>query len=145
MNYDNRKPYKPNNSRDDRRNEEDAIVKKAKPMTELLSNYEEVYLPDGLAYNYASNFSRIESHQMRKVLNQVKEALAVDDFNMQKKKMFMIVVMTAYNAGRMSNLKGLYKFVAEYINEKTITCENDIKEFDQFFTSIVAYHKQLKK
>ena len=56
--------------------------------------------------------------------------------------MFMLVAMSAYNAGRMPNkLKVLYYFLSNTINEQSIKSKKDIEVFDQFFTSVVAYHK----
>ena len=123
------------------------IVKETRPLTEVLSDFEKVYLPEtGLAYKYANDFRGIQNHQMRKILDQVKDALAIEDFEQQKKKMFMIVVMSAYNAGRLGKaLKGLYEFTVKYINENTIKTKEDIKEFDQCYTSIVAYHKSISR
>lgn len=110
-------------------------------------NAADLYLPDGLADTYAKQFKSIPNHQMRKILDMVKDALALCDidFNNAQKKMFMIVTMSAYNGGRMGNLRPLYNFIRNTISEKTIIDKRDIETFDQFFTSIVAYHKLVSK
>ena len=38
-------------------------------------------------------------------------------------------------------LKVLYYFLSNTINEQSIKSKKDIEAFDQFFTSVVAYHK----
>ena len=58
----------------------------------------------------------------------------------------MLVAMSAYNAGRMpSTLKVLYFFLSNTINEQSIQSKKDIEAFDQFFTSVVAYHKLVSR
>lgn len=107
-------------------------------------NYAELYLPHKLAYHYAKKFENIPNHQIRKILDTVKIALKQSDkdFENAKKQMFMLVAMSAYNAGRMPNkLKVLYYFLSNTINEQSIKSKKDIEVFDQFFTSVVAYHK----
>lgn len=64
-----------------------------------------------------------------------------ENYNEARKRLFSLLPLAAYNAGRSSELKPLYKFLSEHINEKTITCIEDIDMFDDLFTSIVAYHK----
>ena len=106
--------------------------------------YAELYLPHKLAYQYAEKFKNIPNHQIRKILDTVKIALKQSDkdFENAKKQMFMLVAMSAYNAGRMPNkLKVLYYFLSNTINEHSIKSKKDIEVFDQFFTSVVAYHK----
>lgn len=107
-------------------------------------NYAELYLPGKLAYQYAKKFENIPNHQIRKILDTVKIALKQSDkdFENAKKQMFMLVAMSAYNAGRMpKKLKVLYYFLSNTINEQSIKSKKDIEAFDQFFTSVVAYHK----
>ena len=107
-------------------------------------NYAELYLPGKLAYQYAKKFENIHNHQIRKILDTVKIALKQSDkdFENAKKQMFMLVAISAYNAGRMPNkLKVLYYFLSNTINEQSIKSKKDIEVFDQFFTSVVAYHK----
>lgn len=113
-------------------------------------NPEDIYLPHKKAYQYAEMFSNIKNHQMRKVLNGVKEArlIAEKDFKSAQKKLFMLVAMSAYNAGRFSSdksLRILNEFMEKTISEKTITTKEDIEKFDELFTSIVAYHANMQK
>lgn len=111
-------------------------------------NYAELYLPEKLAYQYAKKFENIPNHQIRKILDTVKIALKQSDkdFENAKKQMFMLVAMSAYNAGRMpKKLKVLYYFLSNTINEQSIQSKKDIEVFDQFFTSVVAYHKLISR
>lgn len=124
--------------------ETDARIKT--PLHKHYTNPVELYLPNGIAYKYAEQFKNIPNHQMRKILDGVKEALLIGDssFEDAKKKMFVLVAMSAYNAGRLGkNVKLLYAFIKDNINEYSILSLEDIKTFDQLFTSIVAYHKEL--
>lgn len=120
-----------------------------KKLSLVLSDPVDLYLPDGKAYQYANDFKGIPSHQIRKVLNGTKEAVLAanaGDMKNAKKKMFILVAMTAYNAGRSNTkeLRNLSAFVESYINDKSIQDREDVLAFDQFFTSIVAYHTKLK-
>lgn len=111
-------------------------------------NYVELYLPGKLADQYAKKFEKIPNHQIRKILDTVKIALKQSDkdFDSAKKQMFMLVAMSAYNAGRMpSTLKVLYFFLSNTITEQSIQSKKDIEAFDQFFTSVVAYHKLVRR
>ena len=105
-------------------------------------------MPDGKAYKIALSFKGIATHQLRKILNQVKlctqELGNKDaDFTEVKNQLFMLLPLSAYNGGRDSNLKKIYRFLVEHLNENSITCEKDIEAFDELFTSVVAYHKYL--
>ena len=40
-------------------------------------------------------------------------------------------------------IKKIYRFLVEHLNENSITCEKDIEVFDELLTSIIAYHKFL--
>lgn len=110
-------------------------------------NYAELYLPEKLAYQYAEKFEKIPNHQIRKILDTVKNVLnqSDKDFDNAKKQMFVLVAMSAYNAGRMNKLKVLYSFLSNTINEQSIQSKKDIEVFDQFFTSVVAYHKLISR
>lgn len=120
------------------------------PLSDEFKQPEDIYLPYKKAYQYAENFSSIKNHQMRKVLNGVKEArlIAEKDFKSAQKKLFMLVAMSAYNAGRFNkeeSFKNLNDFMEKTISEKTITTKEDIEKFDELFTSIVAYHANMQK
>ncbi|MBO6046613.1 MAG: type III-A CRISPR-associated protein Csm2 [Erysipelotrichaceae bacterium] len=115
----------------------------------VFSDPVELYLPTGKACRYAKQFSGIPAHQMRKILNGVKEAkIAADngDLKTARSKMFVLVAMSAYNAGRLKgDLINLKNFITNTVNEKSVVDEDDIDAFDQFFTSVVAYHTQFAR
>lgn len=118
------------------------------PLKDYFHDPKDLYLPGGKAEQYAWIFKSIKNHQMRKILDSVKEAKLYaqrDDFENAKKQMFIIVAMTAYNSGRDKALKKLYLFIKNTINEQSIKSKEDIFTFDEFFTSVVAYHKQYSK
>ena len=109
----------------------------------------ELYLPTGKACQYAKQFDGIPAHQMRKILNGVKEAkMAADnnDLKTAKTKVFVLVAMSAYNTGRLKgDLGKLQNFITNTVNEKSIVDADNIDALDQFFTSVVAYHTQFAK
>lgn len=130
----------------DRYNTQEIDTRIKIPLHKHYTNPVELYLPHGTAYKYAEQFKNIPNHQMRKILDGVKEALLIGDssFEEARKKVFVLVAMSAYNAGRLGrNVKLLYDFIKDNINEYSIQSLEDIKTFDQLFTSIVAYHKEL--
>lgn len=136
-----------NNGRSNQSNRLGDYSKVIQPLSKKYTDYAKLYLPDGLAYKYAVDFKGIENHQLRKILDEVKEAVyqSDNDFENAQKKMYILVAMTAYNKGRMKKLEPLYDFIKNTINEKSITSAKDIYAFDQMFTSIVAYHTSMKK
>lgn len=101
-----------------------------------------LYLPSGKACSLAKEFKYISNYQLRKILDIVKLAVrqSNNDFAGARKQMFVLVAMSAYNAGRLEELKPLYIFMQKTITEKTIREPKDIDVFDQLFTSIIAYH-----
>lgn len=114
------------------------------PLHKYYQDKGKLYLPDGIAYKKASDFNRITSHQLRKILNQSKlceEEANLDDFTTARNHLFSLLPLAAYNAGRDSSLRPLYLFLVEHINEKSIQSKEDIIVFDDLFTSIVAFHK----
>lgn len=136
MSYQNNKRYnkKPNTI-------EFNFIKK--PLSEVYKNKSELYLPNGKAEKYADEFKKIPSHQLRKILNQTKEAVLESEINFEvaRNLLFSIVPLAAYNAGRDSKLISLYEFIANHISEESINSKKDIKTFDELYTSIIAYHK----
>lgn len=136
-----------NNDRRNRNNNDNSFPKINRPLHLEYTNYEELYLPEKKAYQYAKLFSGIPNHQMRKILDTVKSAALQSDHDITNacKQMYIIVAMSAYNAGRMPKLKPLYNFLSNTINERSIKTQADIKTFDQFFTSIVAYHRLVSR
>ena len=124
------------------------------PINEPLALYyadkKKAFLEDGVAYKIAVSMGDIAPHQLRKILNQVKEAVTIvkkDEhrFEEARNKLYYMVPLTAYNTGRNKNLKILYNFVCEHVNENSITTKEDIIVLDQLFTSIIAYHKLKSK
>ena len=116
------------------------------PLSQYFNDPIELYLPEKKAYQYAKDLLGAKNHQMRKVLDGIKEAKAyvdANEFAIAKKTVFVLVAMSAYNAGRDPKLKRLYYFVESVINEKSIVSKKDIITLDELFTSIIAYHKQL--
>lgn len=150
-NYNKQKKYNPNNNRNKQSTYNYPIINQ--PLSKEYVDYKKLYLPDGHAYKYACDFKGISNSQLRKILNDVKIALyQIDDgFEKAQSKMFVLVAMTAYNYGRNkkknkeNSFEPLYVFIKNTINEKSITSVEDIKAFDQMFTSIVAYHKTMSR
>ena len=127
-------------------NREQKIHKIEKPLHIYYADKSKLFLPDGKAYKIAESFKGIATHQLRKILNQVKLCIQElgnkdVDFDSIKNQLFMLVPLSAYNGGREPKLKKIYRFLVEHLNENTITCAKDIEVFDELFTSIVAYHK----
>lgn len=116
-----------------------------KPLHIAFSDPKELYLPNGKAYKYAKVFKEIDSSPMRKVLDGVKNALYNPNDKIAIKKMYVLVAMSAYNSGRDKKLSCLYEFLRKTINEKSVVDKDDIKAFDEFFTSVVAYHKLMHR
>lgn len=133
------------NGRNQKQNNTSVIRNMNKPLSQELQNLEDLYLPGGYADQIAQEMSRITNAQMRKVLDGAKLSLAVadTDLNAAKKQMFVLVTMSAYNAGRMNALKPLYDFMKKTVSLNTIKTKEDIETFDELFTSVVAYHKVL--
>lgn len=136
----NRKPYK----------KETKILEKISiPLSKKYTDPAEIFLDTGIAFKIAKDMGDIPPHQLRKILNVLKEAVAIvkrspsDDkkFKKARNKLYYIVPLTAYNAGRDSKIEVLYDFVYEHINENSIQSKEDIEILDQLFTSIIAYHK----
>lgn len=129
-------------------NREQKIYKIEKPLHIYYADKSKLFLPEEKAYKIAASFKGIATHQLRKILNQVKlctqELRNKDvDFDSVKNQLFMLVPLSAYNGGREPKLKKIYWFLAKHLNQNSITCEKDIEVFDELFTSIVAYHKFL--
>ena len=120
-------------------NREQKIHKIEKPLHIYYADKSKLFLPEEKAYKIALSFKGIATHQLRKILNQVK--LCTQE--LVKNQLFMLLPLSAYNGGRDSNLKKIYRFLVEHLNENSITCEKDIEVFDELLTSIIAYHKFL--
>ena len=100
-------------------------------------------LPNGTADVYAGKFRNITNHQLRKILDQIKNFKSqsgIENFEKIRSQLFFLLPMAAYNAGRDRNLKPLYDFLHRHINEKSICEKQDLDVLDELFTSIIAYH-----
>ncbi|WP_323091019.1 type III-A CRISPR-associated protein Csm2 [Allobaculum sp. JKK-2023] len=122
------------------------------PLMEEYGNRPEIFLEGGLLYENANKIIGLKTHQIRKVLQVTKEALTLahssTDFSQAKKKLFVLLPMTAYNVGRAqkgekTSYESFLKFIYANVNQHSITTVDDIEMFDQMITSIVAYHKFL--
>ncbi len=145
--------YNSNNRNQNRRNNDHKDNTKiyddvTQPLSVYYRDPKELYLPKGMAYTYAEDFKFIPPHQLRKVLDSAKEAKAysdANDFASARKTLFVMVAMSAYNAGRDKKLKVLYNFIKSAINIKSVVDKKDIDTFDELFTSVIAYHKSFQK
>lgn len=141
--YNNRNQKRRNNDhKDDTKTYDDV----KQPLSVYYQDPKELYLPEGKAYSYANDFKFIPPHQLRKVLDGAKEAKAYSDagdFENARKTLFVMVAMSAYNAGRDKKVKVLHNFIRAVINTKSIVNKKDIDAFDELFTSVIAYHKSL--
>ena len=131
-------------------NRQDEVKPIEQPLHIYYADKSKLFLEDGVAFKKADQFKRsnIATHQLRKILNQTKKCVEELEnkntkFEDVRNELFSLLPLSAYNAGRDKNLKSLYVFLKEHLNLKSIVEENDIKVFDELFTSIVAYHKFL--
>ena len=111
-------------------------------------NKGQMLLPNGTADAYAGKFSRITNHQLRKILDQIKNFKSQsgrENFEKIRSQLFFLLPMAAYNAGRDYNLNPLYDFLRRHINEKSICEKKDLDVLDELFTSIIAYHAYHKQ
>lgn len=133
---------------DDSKDNTKTYNKVSQPLSVYYQDPKELYLPEGKAYSYAVDFKNIPPHQLRKVLDGAKEAKAYSnagDFENARKTLFVMVAMSAYNAGRDKKIKVLHNFIRSIINEQSIVGKKDIDAFDELFTSVIAYHKSVCK
>lgn len=134
-------------SNHNRNNDNQVVIKKIdEPLSIHYKNKSDLYLPDGIAQKKAVEFKRIPAHQLRKILNQSKKCKleiekSKENFSTARNQLYSVLPLAAYNAGRDKNLKCLYTFLVENLNENSITKAEDILIFDELFTSIIAYHK----
>lgn len=116
------------------------------PLSKEYQDQAKIFLEEGIAYKIAKKMEKIPPHQLRKILDPIKEATEMikkdpSQFNEARNKLYNVVPLTAYNAGRNPKIKELYYFVKDHINEKTVQSKEDIIVLDKLFTSIIAYHK----
>lgn len=116
------------------------------PLSKEYQDQAKIFLEEGNAYEIAKKMEKIPPHQLRKILDPIKEATEMikkdpSQFNEARNKLYNVVPLTAYNAGRNPKIKVLYYFVKGHINEKTVQSKEDIIVLDKLFTSIIAYHK----
>ncbi|WP_067554221.1 type III-A CRISPR-associated protein Csm2 [Faecalibaculum rodentium] len=140
----NRNPGNYNNQRNNAVSFETVTV----PLSVQYKDKAKLYLTDGVAQKTARQFvgAKITTHQLRKVLSQAKQAVTIMEsggsrFNEARNVLFMLLPMSAYNAGRLPAVKPLYLFLKANISEETLKGPEDISVFDSLMTSIVAYHK----
>ena len=113
------------------------------PLAKHYCNKGQMLLPNGTADVYAGKFRNITNHQLRKILDQIKNFKSqsgIENFEKVRSQLFFLLPMAAYNAGRDRNLKPLYDFLHRHINEKSICEKQDLDVLDELFTSIIAYH-----
>lgn len=137
-----------NSKRSDfRANENHAKINQ--PLSQEYQDYAKIFLEEGIAYQTAKSMGDIPPHQLRKILDPIKEAIAMikkdpNQFNEARNKLYNVVPITAYNTGRNPKIKPLYYFVKNHISDITIQDNDDIYILDKLFTSVIAYHKFLK-
>lgn len=137
-----------NGNRSSKNKQQKYVTPLDKPLSVIYSDKKKIFLQNGIAYQTAQKMGKVPSHQLRKILNEVKRANAMckksdDKFEDARNILYYIVPLTGYNAARNPTLESLYEFVVQHINENTLTNSQDIEILDQLFTSIIAYHKYL--
>lgn len=146
--------YKPYNKGSFQNNEKLNPLEKVRvinvPLHEYYKDKEQLYMPiTGVAYKEAENFKGIASNQLRKILDESKKARkkleSGANFEDVQNKLFSLLPLAAYNAGRDNKLNPLFKFMYTHLNKNSIQDEKDVIVFDELFTSIIAYHKYLTK
>lgn len=135
---------------DNKKNQRKNSFKIEQPLSQKYKDKAEIFLDGGIAYKTAQLMGEIPPHQLRKILDVVKESVNMvkkdsTKFEDARNILYHVVPLTAYNTGRNPKIKPLYYFVQNHINEKSIQSNEDIIILDQLFTSIIAYHKFLKK
>lgn len=132
-------------------NKQEEIVKINKPLHIYYADKSKLFLEDGVAYNTAKLLQKMPTHQLRKILNQVKLCVQEienreDNFENIRNKLLMLLPLSAYNKGRnpkANEYYELYKFLVKHLNLESLKTNEDIEVFDQLFTSVIAYHKFL--
>ena len=146
--------YKPYNKSSFQNNEKLNPLEKVRviniPLHEYYKDKEQLYMPiTGVAYKEAENFKGIASNQLRKILDESKKARkkleSGANFEDVQNKLFSLLPLAAYNAGRDNKLNPLFEFMYIHLNKNSIQDKQDIDVFDELFTSIIAYHKYLTK
>lgn len=158
MAYNNTSNYGRNGGRDytnQNRNYQDSHTETFEvvriPLHVYYSDKAKELLPEGQAAKFADAFKQIPPHQLRKPLDQAKQAVAEmrqsdKNFVLARNRLIAIVPMAAYNAGRdKKKLMVLYNFIKSTINLESIQSPADIDAFDELMTAIVAYHKLFAK
>ena len=149
--YNNYKPYnKGSFQNNERPNPLEHVRVINVPLHEYYKDKEQLYMPiTGVAYKEAENFKGIASNQLRKILDESKKARkkleSGANFEDVQNKLFSLLPLAAYNAGRDNKLNPLFKFMYTHLNKNSIQNEKDVIVFDELFTSIIAYHKYLTK
>ena len=153
-NYNNNKGNWNNNHQNKKQNDSfNSLIKLEvikSPLHEYYRNKENLYMPiTGVAYKEAENFKGIASNQLRKILDESKKARkkleSGANFEDVQNKLFSLLPLAAFNAGRDNKLNPLFEFMYIHLNKNSIQDKQDIDVFDELFTSIIAYHKYLTK
>lgn len=146
-NSHNRNNRKPNSHRSNDQVEWKELKKPDRPLSQYYADKSELLLPDGYAFKIAEHFQKkITTHQLRKILSLAKEAVLEADanhFDQARNKLYTLLPLSAYNAGRDKKNKELFKFLKANIKPETLKDKADIYIFDELITSIIAYHKYL--
>lgn len=126
------------------------IQRVSQPLSQIYGNKPAIFLIGGELYQTAEHLKKLKTHQLRKVLDVAKKAVAIarsgKAFSEAQKRLFILLPMMAYNTGRASktekeDYQNLLEFVYKNVNEKSIQTPEDIILFDQMITTVVAYHK----
>ena len=103
---------------------------------------QELYLPNMAAYNIAEELKSMETNQLRKIFEQIKNCeTIIDDFPKCKSNLYKVLPLTAYAVGRKKCLKQFFDLLNVCINDKALTTKKDIEVLIDFMTSIIAYSK----
>lgn len=107
MSYNTKQHRLPNKPPKERNNMPEKITI---PLSEKYTNPAEIFLDTGIAYKIANKMGDIAPHQLRKILNVLKEYVTIVKRNPNKfidarNKLYYIVPLTAYNTGRNKGLQ----------------------------------------
>lgn len=114
-----------------------------KPLSQCLT-LDDIHLPDGLAYQIASSKELMNTNQLRKFFDMIKQVEShTNDINKCQEELIKILPQIAYSVGRKNCSQDFFFLMKSCISRKTITSEKDVHVLIDFITSIVAYNKFL--